>query len=84
MASEKFERPGACKAPLTGSVWKQGHSIKCERREASAVRYWHPDKARYRYAKYWPDLYDGIDAEIFDFCSYCPFREQPYKLEVKA
>lgn len=77
MPSEKFERKGLCKAPLTGSVWKQGHSIKCERRGASTIRYWQPSKNRYLFSKY--QDYADIYAEIRDFCIGCRFRDTPYE-----
>jgi len=78
MPSVKKELKGSCGAMLTGAVWKQGHSIKCERRGASAVRYWKPDKRRYPMWKL-NDKITDYAIECWDFCRTCRLREDKIK-----
>ena len=70
----KFKKRGACGFDVTGSVWKQGHSIKCKKRGASAMRYWQPDKERYPRMK--DAVVSDLVAEIIDFCSTCSKRNE--------
>jgi len=67
--SKAVEVEGSCGEMVTTKVWKQGHSIKCKRREATANRYWKPDKGRYWYGG--NPLMSDIDAEVIDFCTTC-------------
>lgn len=67
------EVKGTCGFPLPTKTWKSGHSIKCERRGASCLRYWKPDKNRYGLVSM-----SDIEAEVWDFCMYCRLRDNKY------
>ena len=62
---------GCCGAQVRTRIWKQGHSIACEKRGASSCRYWQPDKKRYYWSEHWGDLHADIVAEVHDFCHTC-------------
>ena len=56
MPSEKIEEKGLCGAPLTGSRWKQGQSLRCKKRGATVNSY--PRR-------------DSIWSAINSFCKFC-------------
>lgn len=69
------EVKGPCGFPLSTKIWKRerGHSIKCERRGSSCMRYWKPDKTRYGLVSM-----SDIDAEVWEFCSRCRLKDNKY------
>ncbi len=72
MPSEKYEVKGSCGSLVTGSIWKQGHSCRCKRRNGAQVRYWKPDREQYLRTKLWTVVNADILAEVLNFCNYCP------------
>ena len=68
---DSITEKGMCGDPITCKVWKQGHSIKCKKRGASAIRYWKPDGKRYWWSRF-SEAFSDLQAEVYDFCRSCP------------
>jgi len=66
MPAEKKNVLGACRITLTGKLWKQGASLKCERGEVSYVSYPRP--------KF--DSLHGLVREICEDCEHNPYNEK--------
>ena len=61
MKTPKVNVKGLCGFTVQTKTWKQGHSIKCNLRMSSSIRYWQPE----------PNIF----GEVIDFCRFCEKAE---------